>query len=253
VIKRHLIIFALAVAALAFWLPKPSAQMGPCQRDGRASLYCGEGTGAARIIPDTTSPSHQFALAWRLANGPPTSRPNDGDPNLESLIVRVGDGAILAKSHGYYWHLGDRYAPRQYLHAAWSPNSRLLIRTTGRVDVPDTAELFVFSDADEVTSPLDLVQIFDPFVRAQMKGVKAADEYLFRFCYRPHVEIDDQGLVHASVCMKPPNSNGGPIYELTARVRHADNSFDAKVLSISEYVGPSASVILHQPSDQQSK
>jgi hypothetical protein len=247
VVQQRVATSTIAVLALVLSVGTVPAEMGPFLLDGHQSLYCGEGNGAARIIRDTSSPSHQFALAWRLTSKPPISPPSDSDPDLENLIIRISDGAILAKSHGFYWDLGDRYAPRQYLRAAWSPNSRLLIRTAGRIGVPDTAELFTFTDDNSVMGPFDLVSVFDPVVRAQMKGAKDADQHLFRLSYSPRIAIDDQGLIHASVYLQPRDSGDGPVYELTARVERTANSLDAKVLSISEYLGPSISVIVHQP------
>jgi hypothetical protein len=250
VVQQRVATSTIAVLALMLSVGRAHAEMGPCLLNGHQSLYCGEGNGAARIIRDTSSPSRRLALAWRLINRPPLVPPNDGDPDLENLIVRISDGAILAKSRGFYWDLGDRYAPGQYVRAAWSPDSRLLIRTAGRIGVPDRAELFTFTDDNSVIGPFDLVSVFDPVVRPQMKDVKDADQYLLRFSYRPAIAIDDQGLIHASVYMQPRDSGDGPIYELTARVERTANSLDAKVLSISEYFGPSVSVIVHLPSDR---
>jgi hypothetical protein len=208
-------------------------------------MYCGEGDGAARIVPNTTSPSHRLALAWRVNNKPPTRRPDEDDPALESLIVRVDDGAILAKAKGTYWNTGDRYAPKQYLSAAWSQNSRLLIRTAGVGSGPDSAEVFAFAADDRVTGPFDLVKVLDPAVRAQMKGVQRLEEYLLRFCYRPEPTIDDQGLIQASVFMARQDADDGPIYNLTAQATFDGDSLNAKVLSISKYEGVTISVTVH--------
>lgn len=186
-----------------------------------------------------------MALAWRLTNRPPTIRPNDNDPDLESLIVRIQDGAILAKSTGFYWHLGDRYAPRQYLHAAWSPDSRFLIRTAGRVGVADSAELFAFAEDDRVIGPFDLAKLIDTAVRAQIKGVEPPEQWLLSFAYKPEITIDEQGLIRASIYMRARNQGGGPIYDLTAMVIGSPDLLDAKVLSISQYLGPSVSVTVH--------
>lgn len=244
-VRRHATAHAIALMALALWSGTVPAKMGPCWPDGYGNFFCGEGDGAARIIPKTTSPSHRLALAWRLNNRPPTIRPNEGDPDLESLIVRIEDGAILAKSRGVYWNTGDRYAPRQYLRAAWSPDSRLLIRTAGRVGVPDLAELFAFAEDDGIIGPFDLAKVLDPAVRAEMKSVRDADQYSLRFSYKPEPSIDDQGLIHASVYTTAPDSSDGPIYDLTAQVTRAVNSLDAKVVAITQYFGSTISVIVH--------
>jgi hypothetical protein len=236
---------SLALMSLAFWTVTARAEMGPCLPADHGSLICGMGDGAARTIPETNPPSKRLALAWRFTNRPPTDRPSENDPNLESLIVRIGDGAILAKSRGVYWHLGDRYAPRQYLRTAWSPDSRLLIKIAGRVGVSDSAELFAFDEDDNVAGAFDLAKVLDDAMGAEMKSIKDADQYLFRFCYKPEVAIDDQGLIHASVFAETRDSGDGPDYDMTAQARRAANSLDVKVLSVSQNLGPRISVTVH--------
>ena len=236
---------ALAFAALVFAPLIARAEMGPCIPDDRGSLTCGTGVGAARVIPKTTSPSNRLAFAWRLTSSAPGYQLQEDNPDLESLIVRIKDGAILAKSRGTYWDMGDRYAKAQYLTAAWSPDSRLLIRMAAKGDAPHSAELFAFAQDDGITGPFDLVKVLDPAVRAEMKGVNDAGKYVFTISTQPSMTIDDQGLVHASVFMVARESGKERIYNLTAQVTPAVNSLDAKVLSISRYTGSYISVTAH--------
>jgi hypothetical protein len=236
---------ALAFAALAIAPSIAWAEMGPCIRDDRGSLTCGNGVSSARVIPKTTSPSNRLALAWRLTSSAPGYQLHEDNPDLESLIVRIADGAILAKSRGTYWDMGDRYAKAQYLTAAWSPDSLLLIRMAGRGDAPHSAELFAFAQDDSATGPFDLVKVLDPAVRAEMKDVNDVDKYVLTISTQPSMTINDQGLVHASVFMVAREAGKERIYELTAQVMRVANSFDAKVLSISRYTGPYISVTAH--------
>jgi hypothetical protein len=236
---------ALAFAALTIAPLIARAEMGPCIPDDRGSLTCGNGVGAARVIPKTTSPSNRLALAWRLTSSAPGYQLHEDNPDLESLIVRVEDGAILAKSQGTYWDMGDRYAKAQYLTSAWSPDSHLLIRIAGKGAAPHTAELFAFAQDDSVTGPFDLVKVLDPAVRAEMKGDNDEDKYVFKISSQPSMTIDNQGLIHASVFMVARESGKERIYELTAQVMRVANSFDAKVLSTSRYTGPYISVTAH--------
>ncbi len=242
---RHKFLAVAITLVVSLLSQTAHCEMGPCLPDDHGSLTCGYGDGAARIIPKTTSPSGRLALAWRLTDKPPTHRPRDSDPSLESLIVRIEDGTILAKSKGTYWDIGNRYAPRQYLRAAWSPDSRLMIRTAGRSGLPDSAELFAFTEEDGVIGPFDLTKVFDPAVHAEMKSTKDADQYLIRFSYKPEPAIDDQGLIRASTYTTAPDSSDGPIYDLTAQATRSANSLDAKVLSVSQYPGPHISVTVH--------
>jgi hypothetical protein len=118
---------------------------------GDFDLMCGSGDGAARAIIKTISPSKHFAFAWRLADRAPTDRPGENDPNLENMIVRIADGAVLAKSRGSYWDLGTKIA-KAYLFTAWSPDSRLLVKVEQRAEFA-SAEIFFFAEDDTAIGP----------------------------------------------------------------------------------------------------
>ena len=77
-----------------------------CIADQHDGLVCGEGKDAARIIDDTTSPSKKLAIAWRCAAGMPADgKEPAGD--VEDVIVRLEDGAVLGKLGGQYWYTGN--------------------------------------------------------------------------------------------------------------------------------------------------
>jgi hypothetical protein len=242
--KRLSVVVALALAASAISPLASHAEMGPCLPDEHGNFICGTGDGAARVIPKTSSPSGRLALAWRLTNRPPNNMPYENDPSLENLIVRSGDGAILAKSPGGYWNTDTRTA-KGWLSTAWSPDSRLLIRETAFNNGPDSVELFAIADDDSLVGPVDLLRLLDPAVRAEMTDVQDADKYSLRISYGPKITIDNNGLVHASVYMWRPESDGGPAYDVTAQVTHTERSLDAKIISVSLYRGPRISVTIH--------
>jgi hypothetical protein len=220
-----------------------SAEMGRCVPDGQGYLLCGNGAGAARAIAKTISPSQRLAFAWRLTNAPPTNRPEKNDPDLENLIVRIEDGAVLAKSHGSYWDLGQKIA-KQYMFAVWSPDSRLLIKVAQSAEFA-SAELFSFAKDDAATGPFELVEVVEPVVRAKMPSVKDpnvrdADNYGFVFSSKPAMTIDNNGLIRATISI-----TGGSVYDLTVQATSTANFFDAKVVSITEHAGTSISIIVH--------
>src|SRR5260370_37909234 len=109
-------------------------------------MFCGIADGAARTFYKTTSPSGRLAFGWRLTDRPPTVVPEENDPNLENIVVRIGDGAILAKSHGSYWDLGTKIA-KAHVSAAWSADSHLSLKVEQRAGFA-SAELFAFLDDD---------------------------------------------------------------------------------------------------------
>ena len=158
---------AIAFTALALWAVTARAEMGPCLSADHGSLICGSGDGAARTIPETALTFQTAGSCLAIYKPAPDRSTQRDDPNLENVIVHIDDGAILAKSRGAYWHLGDRYAPRQYLRAAWSPDSRMLIKTAGSVDVSDYGRTLRLREDDRITGPFDLAKVLYPAIRAR--------------------------------------------------------------------------------------
>jgi hypothetical protein len=237
IMLQNLIGMAIAFIALVTAPFAAFAEMGRCLPDGEGYMICGSGGGAARVIAKTISPPKRLAFAWRLTNRPPTARPENDDPDLENLIVRLEDGAILTKSHGTYWDLGQKIA-KQYMFAVWSPDSRLLVKVAQSVEFA-SAELFAFADDDSARGPFELVKIIDPVVREKL-GVKGAGYGGFVFSSKPETTVDNQGLIHSTIS---PAKSG--VYDLTVQTTRAADSLDASVVSISEHAGVSISIIVH--------
>jgi hypothetical protein len=237
IMLQNLVAIAIAVVALVTAPFTASAEMGRCLPDGEGYMICGSGDGAARVIAKTISPSDRIAFAWRLTNRPPTNRPENDDPNLENLIVRLEDGAILAKSHGTYWDLGQKIA-KQYMFAVWSPDNRLLVKVAQSAEFT-SAELFSFADDDAAIGPFELVKIIDPAVQKKL-GIKGTGYGGFVFSSKPEMTMHNDGLIHSTI----HPANGG-VYDLTVQATRTAGSFDARVVSISEHAGVSISIIVH--------
>lgn len=221
--------------------------MGPCVPANDFGLMCGSGNGAARAIVKTISPSHRLAFAWRLANKPPMNRPDDNDQNLENLIIRLEDGAVLTKSHGSYWDLSTKIT-KAYLMTAWSPDSRLLVKVEQRAEFV-SAELFAFTENDAAIGPFDLVKVIEPAIQAKVEAKDAGNSVLV-FAARPEMTIDDQGLLKAVVYTRriedaAGGPTDGPRYDATVQLSRAGGSLDAKVVSVAPRAGVSISIIVH--------
>lgn len=240
-IQRSFRVSAAALLAAVFWVTTAVAEMGPCQ-PARFDFLCGSGDGAARAIAKTGSPSERLAFAWRLTDRPPTSPPEQNDPNLENLVVRIEDGTILAKSHGAYWDLGTKIA-KAYLMTAWSPDSRLLVKVEQRSDSL-SAELFAFGENDAAVGPLDLRKVIESAVLTKIHGTEQMDASVLVFAAHPAMTIDDHGLLHAVVAIHVRNTTLGR-YDLAVQVTHEANSIDAKVVSVMPRDGVSISIIVH--------
>jgi len=215
--------------------------MGPCT-PAEFDLICGSGDGAARVVVKTISPSRRLAFAWRLTNKPPGNIPEQDDPALENLIVRLDDGAVLAKSYGSYWDLSTKIA-KAYLMTAWSPDSRLLVKIEQRARSA-SAEVFSFAEDDATVGPFDLVNVIEPAMQAKTQRTHTGSSSLV-FSAHPATTIDDQGLLHTVVSARHEDATEGPRYAVVMQIAHSTKAIDAKIVSVTPFDGTSISIIVH--------
>jgi hypothetical protein len=152
--------FCLAALWLLVLAPASpvGAETGPCVSDQAGVMTCGQGPGAARVVDGTTSPSKRLAFAWRAPGRSPTEPPEGtGDSLLivESLLIRLSDGAVLSSAKGEYWRTGDLEANHIDETVAWSPNSRLAIEAQDSKWSTDILRLYAIG-ADDKVLVLDL-------------------------------------------------------------------------------------------------
>ena len=119
---------ALAIATLLGGGLPAVAELGPCKADAQETPLCGSGKGAARVVHDTISPDKKFALAWRHPDMDPGDVTRDDAGDLEILLIRLADGAVLAKADTEYFRHPGQIANRRGEYAIWSPDSRMVIR-----------------------------------------------------------------------------------------------------------------------------
>jgi hypothetical protein len=231
---------AIALSALAFLPLTAFAGMGPCA-PADFDLICGSGDGAARVVLKTISPSKRLAFAWRLSDRPPSDIPRPNDPNLENFIVRIADGAIVAKSHGSYWDLSTKIA-KAYLFTAWSSDSRLLVKVQQNAEA-SSAEFFSFAEDGSAAGPFELVNLIKPAMLAKIRHTENAGDNLLIFASHPAMAIGGDGLLHVAAFLRRL-SDTAP-YDVTVQLGRRSDSLDAKVVAIMEHSGPTVSVIVH--------
>jgi hypothetical protein len=218
---------ALVLMAAARLSAAEIGRLGPCRPDAHDGLTCGTGDGAARVLADTTSPSRRLALAWRTPGGPPTEEPDTDD--LELLLIRLADGAILSKQKGAVWDTGEAHSNRQSEKATWSPDSRLMVETYETRFSTDGLTAYALG-ADDKASTLDLIKIMEPAVRAQhRRRVKDADGYEF---YVQRIAVDNRGHVRALVQMWVPKDGPFAAFAVTAAVTRKGDALAARITSI---------------------
>src|SRR5215467_11891730 len=240
--QRIRILFVAGILLVGVALSPTKAEIGPCLPDRYGGLLCGEGAGAARVVDGTISPSKRLAFAWRSPGRPPTEEP-DADA-VESLLIRLSDGAVLWRTEGEYWNIGAYKVNRYEEAAAWSPSSRFVVETADFRWNTEHLRLFAIGTGDKVVV-LDLKAIIEPAVRKHLRRiVKNAPDYAFQIFSsgvegeRPRLTIDDRGLIKALVLMTIPKQDpyGKPlarlIFDVTFRVSDRDQPLDAREVSV---------------------
>lgn len=217
-----------AVVLLALYASQTAAVRGEaCIADQRGSLVCGAGKGAFRVFANTTSPSKNYAFAWRTAQGLPSG---DDVPNdVENVLVRVTDGAVLATLGGTYWETGGTRANRYDLLAAWSPDSRAVIEVANsRWD----SDSFAYYRIDGATATrLDLRALVEPVMTARLPP-RNRQGNSFRVREDLPVMLDARGRVRFTAMLYVPKGETSNDYKVQVNVRTTGGKPSAQVVSL---------------------
>jgi hypothetical protein len=207
------------------------AEMGPCTPD-----RFGVGPGAARVIGGTISrrkrlPSLGASQAKRRLKSPTFTQ-------VESVLLWLHDGAVLAISPGDYWDTGTVHANRYDFHAIWSPNSRLVIELLDFRWSTEALRLYSLGEHGRPVLSLDLLPIIELAVRKQLrKTVKNQASYAFEIQgdnsgEHPRLTIENSGLIKARIEMQVPKKEYPEIYvDVVFQVRER-GALEARPLSI---------------------
>ncbi|MBV8508751.1 MAG: hypothetical protein JO289_01175 [Xanthobacteraceae bacterium] len=223
----------LAALWLLMWAVSPArAETGPCVSDQAGVTICGQGPGAARVVDGTTSPSKRIAFAWRAPGRPPTQPPDEAGDSMftvESLLIRLSDGAVLSSAKGEYWRTGDLQANNIDESVAWSPNSRLAVEVQDSKWHTDVLRLHAIG-ADDKVLVLDLQRTIEPAVRAQLRQLGKNDR-IYTFSLEDP-RVDDSGLMQASVLMQIPKQEGDVNFDVTLQVSQKNGALSAGDVSV---------------------
>ena len=216
------------VVLLALYAPQTAAvRAQACIADQSGGHVCGKGTGALRVFGNTTSPSRDYAFAWRTARGLPSGQdiPND----VENVLIRVTDGVVLATLGGTYWETGEMQANRYELLAAWSPDSRAVIEVANsRWD----SDSFAYYRIDgETATKLDLRALVEPVMMARLPP-RNREGNSFRVHEDLPVTIDARGRVRFTAMLYMPKAETSNDYKVQVNVRVRGGKPSAQVVSI---------------------
>lgn len=216
------------VILLALYASQTAAVRGEaCTADQRGGLVCGTGKGALRVFANTTSPSRNYAFAWRTAQGLPSG---DETPNdVKNVLIRLTDGTVLATLGGTYWETGEMRANRYDLLAAWSPDSRAVIEVANsRWD----SDSFAYYRIDGATATrLDLRALVEPVMMARLPP-RNRQGNSFRVREDLPVTLDARGRVRFTAMLYVPKGETSNDYKVQVNVRTTGGKPSAQVVSM---------------------
>jgi hypothetical protein len=213
------------VALLAQHLPAASAPA--CIADQHGGLVCGEGNAAMRVVDDTISPSKDYAFAWRGEQGLSVRDPPP--PGVENLLIRISDGAVLAKLGGEYWATGEMRANRYQLVAAWSPDSRSVVEVANSRWDSDSFAYYRIDGA--AAAKLDLRALVEPVMTARLSPRKRQGN---SFSVRTDLPLtlDARGRLRFTAMLYVPKSETSNDYKVQVNIRTTDGKPSAQVVSM---------------------
>jgi len=220
---------AFTLVLIALCVPQvPAVHAQACVADRQGVLVCGEGKAAMRVVADTTSPSKEYAFAWRSEQGLPSGR-DETPSGVENLLIRISDGAVLAKLGGKYWATEEMRANRTDLLAAWSPDSRSVIEVANsRWD----SDSFAYYRIDGATATkLDLRALVEPVMTARLPP-RNRQGNSFRVREDLPVTLDARGRLNFTAMLYVPKSETSNDYKVAVNIRTQGGKPSAQVVSM---------------------
>jgi hypothetical protein len=224
---RRALAFPLVFIAL-YAPPMAAVHAQACVADQHGDLVCGEGKAAMRVVADTTSPSKNYAFAWRSEQGLPPG--GDLPPSgVENLLIRIADGAVLAKLGGQYWATGEMRANRYDLLAAWSPDSRSVVEVANSRWDSDTFAYYRIEGA--TATKLDLRAVVEPVLTARLPP-RNREGNAFRVHEDLPVTLDARGRLRFTAMLYVPKGETSNDYVVQVNIRDRGGKLSAQVVSV---------------------
>lgn len=223
---RRVLRLVFPIVALAA-LPA-RAEVGPCKSDTSEMMLCGSGVGAARTIPETLSPDKTIAFAWHA----PGSEPDIvEDFENEWLLIRVADGAVLARAPSDFFQTPKLRANHRHETAIWSADSRMVVRQYDTRYDTEAFTLYRIDGKGALAGETDLLKQVEPAVRAKAKG-RGRDIASYGFAIGDNTAaIDGDGTLRFEASLFIPKADDYYNFKVTMKIGRDGR---ARLVSIRE-------------------
>jgi hypothetical protein len=231
------LIFALAIASTLAGAAQ--AQVAPCVPDGHNGLVCGTGIGGARVVDGSVSPSKRFALAWSSKKTGPLDQNVDNWPyDLEDMVIRIADGAVLARVPGIFFDTGQLHSNHESETGSWSPDSHYLVESVQDRYATPRFELYAIEPDDRLIGPVDLNKIVEPVLRARLRASGRDDKgYYLQLLEDSHtgnpvITVDRHGVIRTQAMLHVAHSELQRTYDVALKIVQKGSALDAKLVSV---------------------
>jgi hypothetical protein len=179
-----------------------------------------------RVVADTISPSKNYAFAWRGEQGLSVGDP---PPGVENLLIRISDGAVLAKLGGEYWATGEVRANRYELIAAWSPDSGSVVEVAN--SRWDSASFAYYRIGGATAAKLDLRALVEPVMTARLPPRNRKGNS-FRVRTDLPLTLDERGRLRFTAMLYVPKGETSNDYKVQVNIRTTGGKPSAQVVSM---------------------
>jgi hypothetical protein len=233
-VMRNVLTIPAMLAVL--YLPSTGAARAEvCNAEKYGGVVCGDGDKAIRVIDKTKSPSGKFAFAWRSADGVASGGRIPPD-DIENLLIRVADGAVLAKLGGIYWANGEMRANRYDVVAAWSSDSRAVIEVSN--DRWGTYSFAYYAlDRGDKAATLDLRALLEPALKAKLPPNKR-ESHSFRVREDLPVKLEPGGRAQFTAMLYVPKSEASLDYSVRVDIALIKGQPKARIVSMQRARAP---------------
>ncbi len=219
---------SVILALLAICLP--SVSEAGCTPDQHGSSVCGEGKDAIRIFAATISPSKKLAFGWRTPTGLPAGR-DLPSVDIENVLVRLEDGAVLTKLGGEFWETGEMIANRYDQIAAWAPDSRAVVEVANSRWDSDSFAYYAI-DGDNV-SKIDLRAMVEPALKARLPASRREGlSFRVREEKELPVRLDVRGRITCTVMLYVPKQDPIQNFAVSVEIGRKAGKPVARIASI---------------------
>lgn len=216
----------------AFFSLAASAAAQPCQTDRFKDLVCGDGRDAVRVFEETMSPSKRYAIGWRMKRGKPLLAEHPDTEDVENVLIRLSDGAVLAVLGGNRWTRAGYRANQYDTDAVWSADERAVIESASQRWDTYALTYVTIANGDKAATA-DLLPLVLSAAKATLPK-KARDDYVLRVRHDRPALFEKGSRLRVGTVLYVPRGESDRWLDLTLRISEKGGVPKASVVGVTK-------------------